>query len=161
MPPFFKSFHNSSSNSSSSTNKNKTKQQTHYNVLELSESASLEEIKSARKRLAKAYHPDKNPDNENFAHVKQQQINEAYRILSDEKLRADYDYQLKYGKKRNFNNNFGPQGDNSSDYDDDEPDVRWFEKPRRSDEPLYRFYDPRTGEETFFTKEHIYRKHEN
>ena len=36
---------------------------THYDVLEVSESASTEQIHDAYRRLAKEYHPDGLPDN--------------------------------------------------------------------------------------------------
>jgi len=68
---------------------------THYDVLEVGQTASIDEIKEARKRLAKEWHPDKNQDNLTASNLKQQQINEAYRILGDDDLRRDYDAKLK------------------------------------------------------------------
>jgi len=163
MPPFYKSFQSSSTSPppSSPSKSSNNKKQSHYNVLELENTATFDEIKTARKRLAKAYHPDKNPDNENFAHVKQQQINEAYRVLSDEKLKEEYDFTLKYGKKSGANI-FREKYSNQSDGSDSEGEQHssWFEKRRKQghseDEPLYKFSDPRNGEETYFTKTHIY-----
>jgi len=64
----------------------------HYEVLELSFGASPsdEEIKKAYKRLAKAYHPDKNGGEEAMTE-KFKQINEAYHALSDEKVKEAFD----------------------------------------------------------------------
>jgi DnaJ domain len=61
----------------------------HYDVLGVSRESGLEEIKQAYHRLAMEYHPDKNPSP--LAAEKMKQINEAYRILGEPALRADYD----------------------------------------------------------------------
>jgi len=64
----------------------------HYEVLELSFGASPsdEEIKKAYKRLAKAYHPDKNGGEEAMTE-KFKQVNKAYHALSDEKVKEAFD----------------------------------------------------------------------
>lgn len=59
-----------------------------YEILELEESASLEDIKRNYKHLAKKYHPDRNKDPE--AVKKFHQISSAYEILSDDKSRKEY-----------------------------------------------------------------------
>ncbi|MEM4336615.1 MAG: molecular chaperone DnaJ [Candidatus Woesearchaeota archaeon] len=61
----------------------------YYSILGVSRNASQEEIKRAYKLLAKKYHPDLNK--EKNAEEKFKEINEAYRVLSDEKLRQRYD----------------------------------------------------------------------
>ncbi len=65
----------------------------YYRILNIRSNAASEEIKASYRKLAKRYHPDANPDNaaaaETFA-----DINEAYRILSDQTARARYDAQL-------------------------------------------------------------------
>lgn len=161
MPPFYKSFQSSSTTPPSSPSKSSNnKKQSHYNVLELENTATFDEIKTARKRLAKAYHPDKNPENENFAHVKQQQINEAYRVLSDETLKEEYDFKLKYGKKSGTNIFREKYSNQSDDSNSEGEHPSWFKRNRQpghsEDEPLYKFSDPRDGEETYFTKTQIY-----
>ncbi len=61
----------------------------YYDVLGVAKSASLEQIKSAFRKLAHQWHPDKNksPDAHNIF-IK---INEAYLILSDPEAREKYD----------------------------------------------------------------------
>lgn len=54
----------------------------YYEVLGVSKTATLEEIKQAYRQLARQYHPDLNPGNqESEANFKL--INEAYQALSD------------------------------------------------------------------------------
>ncbi|MFO3795998.1 MAG: DnaJ C-terminal domain-containing protein, partial [Anaerolineales bacterium] len=52
--------------------------------------ASAEEIRQAYRRLAKQYHPDRNPGNKT-AEEKFKEINEAYQVLSAPHKRAHYD----------------------------------------------------------------------
>jgi curved DNA-binding protein len=66
----------------------------YYKVLGVNKSASDEDIKKAYRKLARKYHPDVNPNDEE-AHKKFQQINEANEVLSDPDKRKKYD---KYGK---------------------------------------------------------------
>ncbi|KAI1470756.1 uncharacterized protein F4812DRAFT_277565 [Daldinia caldariorum] len=63
----------------------------YYADLELSASASTEEIKKQFKRLALKYHPDRNPGREAEVNPKFQTIQSAHEILSDETLRRQYD----------------------------------------------------------------------
>src|SRR5690606_2184895 len=64
-----------------------------YKLLGVDRRATQEEIKTAYKKLALRYHPDKNPG-VTEAHDLFQEINEAYRILSDPKKRKEYDLTL-------------------------------------------------------------------
>jgi DnaJ-related protein SCJ1 len=54
----------------------------YYNILGLHFGASKEEIKSAYKKKALQYHPDKNPSPE--AHEMFKQVSDAYQILMEE-----------------------------------------------------------------------------
>ena len=61
----------------------------YYNLLNITNEATADEIKIAYRIKAKELHPDKNRD---FNTTKQfQQLNEAYIVLSDEKKRQEYD----------------------------------------------------------------------
>lgn len=62
----------------------------YYSILGVSKTASADEIKKAYRKLARKYHPDINPDNEE-AKRKFQQINEANEVLSDPDKRKKYD----------------------------------------------------------------------
>ena len=62
---------------------------TYYEILEVSSTASNEEIKSSYQKLILKWHPDKSLA-ENSA-SKFQQILEAYKILSDSSNRREYD----------------------------------------------------------------------
>lgn len=61
-----------------------------YEVLNLTKSATAEEIKKAYRKLANKYHPDKNPDDPS-AEEKFKEVKRAYEVLSDESSRAAYD----------------------------------------------------------------------
>jgi len=77
------------------------KDETYYEVLNLSEDASTEELKRAYRSLIKIWHPDLNPDKPDEA-VVTQKINEAYGVLSDPLKRSQYDeFLLLFGRKAN------------------------------------------------------------
>lgn len=62
----------------------------YYEVLEVSKSASADEIKKAYRKMALKYHPDKNPGDKE-AEEKFKEAAEAYEVLSDENKKARYD----------------------------------------------------------------------
>src|SRR5216110_476773 len=62
----------------------------YYEVLGLPKEASADDIKSAYRRLALKWHPDKNPGSKE-AEERFKEAAEAYEVLSDEKKRAQYD----------------------------------------------------------------------
>ena len=62
-----------------------------YALLEVSKSASEDEIKKAYKKAALKYHPDRNPDNVEECTEKFKQVNKAFHVLSDSGRRQKYD----------------------------------------------------------------------
>ncbi|KAF2130826.1 DnaJ-domain-containing protein [Dothidotthia symphoricarpi CBS 119687] len=62
----------------------------HYSVLEILPGATLKEIKTAYRRLARLYHPDKNNGSQTST-LRTQQINAAWEILKDSSKRKLYD----------------------------------------------------------------------
>jgi len=76
-----------------------------YDVLGVNKSASPEELKSAYRKLAVKYHPDKNPGDKT-AEDKFKEASEAYGILSDQEKKQNYD---NFGHAA-FENGGGRQG---------------------------------------------------
>ncbi|MEA3372546.1 MAG: molecular chaperone DnaJ [Campylobacterota bacterium] len=67
----------------------------YYEILEVTQGADKATIKKAYRSMAKKYHPDRNPDDQEAEH-KFKLCNEAYQVLSDDKQRSIYD---RYGKE--------------------------------------------------------------
>lgn len=61
-----------------------------YEILELTDTCGLDEIKKAYRRLSMMYHPDKNKNNPD-ATAKFQKISEAYETLGDSDKKKEYD----------------------------------------------------------------------
>jgi curved DNA-binding protein CbpA len=66
----------------------------YYNVLDLTQDASFEEIKKAFREQAIKWHPDRNQGIDTT--LRMQEINEAYLILKDKEGRVRYD--IEYNK---------------------------------------------------------------
>jgi molecular chaperone DnaJ len=62
----------------------------YYELLEVTRTATDGELKSAYRKLAMKWHPDRNPGNKE-CETRFKEINEAYDVLKDEQKRAAYD----------------------------------------------------------------------
>jgi len=67
-----------------------TTKRDYYDILGLDKNASAAEIKSAYRKLALKWHPDKN-ENKKEAELKFKEINEAYEVLSNPEKKKTYD----------------------------------------------------------------------
>jgi DnaJ-class molecular chaperone len=91
----------------------------YYETLGVKRSASEDDIKHAHRKLARQYHPDRNPGDKQ-AEAKFKEVQEAYDILSDKTKRGQYDrfgeaglgsgFQNARGGPNNFHFNFGGPG---------------------------------------------------
>jgi len=88
----------------------------YYKILGIDKTAKPADIKNAYRKLARNYHPDLNP-NDNDAKAKFQQINEANEVLSDPEKRKKYD---QYGK----NWQHAVQFENAKQYQDQSSNYR-------------------------------------
>ena len=78
----------------------------YYEVLGVGRTAGVDEVKSAFRKLALKYHPDRNPDNTEEAEAKFKEAAEAYDVLGDAEKRRRYD---QFGHS-------GPQGVHARDF---------------------------------------------
>ena len=69
----------------------KGNQRDYYEVLGVARTAPVEEIKSAYRKAALQWHPDRNPANKTEAEVNFRECTEAYSVLSDAQKRQIYD----------------------------------------------------------------------
>ena len=73
----------------------------HYQLLNVARGASLNEIKKAFRREITSYHPDRfvraSDEEKQYARIRSQRINEAFRILRDKKLREHYNLTIPGG----------------------------------------------------------------
>ena len=78
----------------------------YYEVLGVQKTVSAQELKSAFRKVALQYHPDRNPGNAE-AEEKFKEASEAYEVLSDPERRAKYD---RFGHAGNPFEGFGGAG---------------------------------------------------
>ncbi len=69
----------------------KAHQRDYYEVLGVTRAAAADEIKSAYRKAALKWHPDRNPENKSEAEIKFRECTEAYSVLSDAQKRQVYD----------------------------------------------------------------------
>lgn len=67
----------------------------YYSTLGVDKNATQDDIKKAYRTLVKKYHPDLHPNDKECAE-KFKEINEANEVLSDEKKRKQYDFELEH-----------------------------------------------------------------
>lgn len=72
--------------------------QNYYEILGLPVTASVGDVKSAFRLLAKRYHPDLNPSGKDQFN----NILKAYEVLSDPQKKYAYDYRLSSGAEKTF-----------------------------------------------------------
>ncbi|KAF6757089.1 DnaJ-domain-containing protein [Ephemerocybe angulata] len=125
----------------------------YYQILEVAEDATADEIKRSFRRLALIHHPDKNHNNIEEATQKFAVLQQAYEVLSDEQERAWYD---------SHKTSLVPEADGDAVFED----IRSGKAPPRTrdrglttrhlarffDASIYKGYDD--GADSFFT---IYR----
>jgi molecular chaperone DnaJ len=86
----------------------------YYKILGVDKKASEADIKSAFRKLAHQYHPDKNKGDD----TKFKEINEAYQVLGDKQKRAQYDQFGSAGPQFSGGQNpFGQGGFDFSNFD--------------------------------------------
>jgi DnaJ-class molecular chaperone len=93
----------------------------HYKVLKVSNTASQDDIRKSFRYLALKYHPDKNKNSEE-SKQKFMQIVEAYKVLSDEQARKNYDIATATTSNNKDTNNYQHVSYGSCDYN---PTRRW------------------------------------
>lgn len=83
----------------------------YYEILEIPETASLDDIKKSYRRLSMMYHPDKNRNNPEST-SKFQKISEAYETLSDATKKNEYDMMRNNPFAKIMGMGMGPMGMN-------------------------------------------------
>lgn len=118
----------------------------HYSTLELERTASQADVKKAYKKLARKWHPDKNPKSQDEATRKFKELSEAYQVLSDEKRRKTYDLYGKDGPDgaggngRNRSSGNNPQYETYYNYGRPGSDKsRTRQARRKREQPEFRF----------------------
>lgn len=91
-----------------------------YEILGINKTASQEEIKTAYRKLAMKYHPDRNPGDK-VAEEKFKNITAAYDVLGDETKRRQYDSMSSYNNQSY--ENYWNSNNQQSHYED--PFWQW------------------------------------
>ncbi|WP_187271138.1 J domain-containing protein [Neolewinella aurantiaca] len=114
----------------------------YYHILDITPSATTEEIGVAFKRQAIKWHPDKNPGTDTTERM--QRINEARLILTDEDARRRYDAEYNRHVREDSANSRTTAGRGGASYQasrqgvTDDDLARWMENARRQSVDLAR-----------------------
>lgn len=108
-----------------------TNKRDYYKVLGVNRGASDDELKSAYRKLALKYHPDRNPDDKE-SEEKFKEASEAYEVLRDSQKRSIYDQFGHQGLEGSGFSGFGGFEDIFSSFGDIFEDFFGFGGRRRS-----------------------------
>lgn len=88
----------------------------YYEILEVSKTASQDEIKKSYRKLARKWHPDLNQENREEAEEHFKKVSIAFEVLSDEKKRAMVDQGIDPLANANANSASGFNNFNGTDF---------------------------------------------
>lgn len=98
-----------------------------YQILEVAQSASIDEIKSAYRRQAMKWHPDRNPSSVAEAERRFKEIGYAYKVLSDPEARMAYDAELD-SEQAEASESRGSRRSQSSESSREDADTTFFDE---------------------------------
>lgn len=106
----------------------------HYELLGVKSDATLDEIKNAFFDKSKKLHPDSDPSNPEL-HSQFVELNEAYRVLSKELSRKEYDFKIKppYSSSQAFRSTSSHTSYRAST--DTQDNIHYWEQFRQSQSP--------------------------
>ncbi len=91
-----------------------------YDILSVAKTASADELKRAYRKLAKEYHPDRNPDDPS-AEKKFKEVQSAYDVLKDPEKRAQFD---RFGPAAVGDWHSNPDGEQVYSWSSGGPEIR-------------------------------------
>mmetsp|Transcript_65429 Transcript_65429/g.75238 ORF Transcript_65429/g.75238 Transcript_65429/m.75238 type:complete len:406 (-) Transcript_65429:473-1690(-) len=123
----------------STTARNAPNFKNHYVTLGISPSSSIEDVKTAYRKLAKEYHPDGKRGDE----LKFKKIAESYEILSDPSAREEYDNEYGFGRKPgegyyHQRPSYQEESRSSTTWSEADDDEFQYENTRRERQRMYR-----------------------